>query len=198
MRRVAPYSVYMKHGLTLLAVALSLGLAGCGKGDLVASLQPFFEEGDLYDDPEALQYFEKKSVGIERVSIGKYRIAVEKDKPDEVVIVHLFRLGGTSFWDVQQESGTGLAIRPHLVVRVTKGEESGLAGINAEGFRRLAESKAVSLDHLEAGEFELLTAPTSKLREFLREHANDPAIFDSEAFTIRCGARTPPPPPPQR
>jgi hypothetical protein len=141
---------------------------GCGP-----ALQPFYTASDLFEDPalEGRWTDGKESWEFHRVGDGKYTISECDPDCKNPAPATLFRLGGTVFVDFQEAGGSfSSAVYPHGILRVRLSTDQ----VEVTG---LEEDALKGLSNISINQRVLITAPTSKLQQFLLRHAADPQAW---------------------
>jgi hypothetical protein len=186
----------------MLMVA-GLALAGC-----VPSLNPLYTEKDLVYDEALLGTWAESEDAKDRWTFEPlrdkvYRVTFTEDDEAGEFEVHLLELGGERYLDFQPQAEGMESMRKngfyklhwvpaHTFARIgVKEGTMRMAFMNPEWIDKHLEGSPESLSHVRRGEDGLvLTATTTALQEFVREHAQE--MFGDEmelkrATTVRSG-----------
>jgi len=182
-------SMKAKYFFPLFAVAVLL--AAC-----VPSVNPFYTDKDVVTDarlPGVWQEVVKKDEPavwkFEATATNAYKLTVteEKDKTGEFS-AHLFKLGGDFFLDLvptecnyatNQAGLVGVAMIPgHLLVRVAAFAPAlQLAFCNPDWLKKFLEKNPQAIAHRNEHDSIVLTAETSALQDFVRQHLAKDELF---------------------
>jgi hypothetical protein len=183
--------------LSLVAVALCLFLSGCGE---LMSLYPLYSKDVLATDDNLIGRWE----GIDKGKDGKtekkeccwtfaksddgYTLSMKDAEHHEIMVskVHLVRLGGTMFMDMEpgdvankRTTEIGFpTLDVHMILRIWIEKDSlRLAIMDADAMKAAEVSGRTRLTFVYHKTGILLTATTEQLQTFFTEHAKDEGLF---------------------
>jgi hypothetical protein len=180
----------------LMAVLLLCLLAACGP---VLSIHPLYTDKDAVFDPALVGTWvdphDSSSAPIifERSSNNSYKAITRLDKDtsvDQIFEAHLVKLNGRLFLDAVQtknrisgqEEDMGIAVPGHMFARVSiEGDSLRLDLLDQDWIKDQLATGKTSIGHEEVDGDIVLTASTSKLQEFIVEHAGDKGAFEQSA-----------------
>jgi hypothetical protein len=185
-----------------IAVALiSLMQAGCedGGSEFAVSLQPFYSEADLQEDPLLAGSWRDKegdvSFTFEQSAPKEYKLVIsekegEKETSGEFE-AHIVRLGGNLFLDLFPKSiqeGDEFYrihfVRGHSIARIEIGlDSSQMTFLSARWLQRKIEEKSIDTPHEKVDGSLLLTGAVEEVQDLVFLHAEEEGAF-SEPLTL--------------
>jgi hypothetical protein len=165
-------------------------MTGCGP---VLSVHPLYTQeslaGDLplegtwsENDPDSRQLWQVRKAG------DGYDVAcIDTAKTPEMqnFRVHLLRLNQYRFLDIAPASAPDLAISGHLFAKVwMEGGELRVALLNSDWLKQMIETGRAPQAAIGEDRQILLTAPTSRLQQFVLLYAAEPEAYESDVAAL--------------
>jgi hypothetical protein len=180
--------IAMKRMMLAAVCILAAAMPGC-----VPSLQPIATEKDLVFELNLLGTWVeadgKSSFKFQKAAAGKgYEvIATNKEGNASKLEARLVRLGNDLFFDTTvrdldlKGSFAAFHLLPaHLFTKITlSGDTLSYATLNYNWVEKLGGEKKLAIRHETVKDLIVLTASTTELQQFLREHASDKDAFQT-------------------
>ncbi len=174
----------------LFAIVAALLVSGC-----LPSLNPLFTEKDLIEDPDVLGIWAERESSSDhwaftQLDEKRYRLVITEKGESAPFEVHLLKLGGQRFMDLQPEKAwleaakvgelyKSLLVRGHLILRMDETSPSlRLTSLNGDWLAKLLKSDPATLSHswIEQDRF-VITASTKDLQSFILKHLKNAAAW---------------------
>jgi hypothetical protein len=183
----------------LVAAVFGLLAAGCWQ----KSLQPFYHEKDLIEDPglagiwtEPGEEAKKTVWTFSAAGEKRFKLNVVDGEINADFEARLFKLGGETYINLYSEKRSMSEIPVHHLLSISReGDLLSMKVLNIDWVQKWLRANPKKLDHMRVndpknpGDSEsdelVLTASTDALQKFILEHRADPELFQGDGSLQR-------------